>query len=132
MVDPFCQDTRNDLKLEPQPDAGAVSKYSSTTHETNEGDGVIQFSEMPPGNQHLLAAKPGAKRGRDAETTPTLLVKKFSRQGDSSQYLAQLSDGTEEVEAVFNDASSSVVACRWRQAGCGAQAEQACTPARRS
>ena len=38
---PFCQDTRNDLKLEPQPDAGAVSKYSSTTHETNEGDGVI-------------------------------------------------------------------------------------------
>ena len=60
-----CQDNTNDFKLEPQPDAGAVSKYSSTTHETNERDGGIQFSasnEMPPGD-HLPAAKPSVSGG---------------------------------------------------------------------
>lgn len=82
---PFCQDTRNGLKLEPQPDAGAVSKYSSTTHETNEGDGVIQFSEMPPGN-HLLAAKPGAGGGPPDGANLARLENNQVKDGDTPNF----------------------------------------------
>ena len=61
------QDTTSGYKLEPQSDDGTLdSKYSTTTHANNNGEGATKFnvmlSEMPPGD-HLLAAQPGAGGG---------------------------------------------------------------------